>query len=1613
MKKPLKISTLGPHKNANVQVNLPHELEWKIQDLVKKTIPREELAGDGYENQSHITIKYGVNEDEEVLAGIVSKQPPFTVRLGKIHVFKPSESSDNTAPVVVELLSNELNGLHKIVSEAMGNRADDFEYKPHITLAYVKPEIASKYDNSDLFEGLTFKADSVTLSRKSREQISFPLGSPINIEATSLGRAHKKEGRTTCVCGTRAWRVCNEWGDIDIGLYPKVVNGYKVDYFLCTECGRIIEVVRNYESVEDANFPVIKKLPKEKLYRLLNNLNLFRSVNDGGIKISSQTTHEEKNQCVCPCGGKKWRICDEFGDINGAFNWYSSYYICLKCGRVILEDPKANNERYKYPVVKRVKPPNENQGYLFEKEAGWITKKSGKKIKFKDRVACLYCGTFPIWAMCDSFGYRIPYHDSKVCFFTCSNCNAVIKVNDYKPDQANIAELVKPGTKQILLPLKESSKVKIKNQCLYCPYCGTTSPKWGDCDRTGLPVSYLSSYDNLPINEKQQSYRFLKCEECLGVIQVNGDCTMATLIKPGNGQLLLSLKESSHKVTPLSDTTYNNGEMGQETNAYANIPERVEGTEELPSLEELSPDMFKSAAKEVSKDGYCLCGNTRWGKSWDSNLSRSFSYPSYTPCLNCGRVYELNINQIHNFRVVNRISPGQLHLPFGKNSSKKYIIGGTCICGNTDWRDTDCTEDGIPCEWDHVIPYNLLCKCGRIIRHGGEKWEEKHLIVKRINPNQGILPFKESAEKTKRIGGICTCPCGSAYWRDCDRNGVEEASLWLDKVSYPYYGQCRSCGRIIEVRNPEEKKYRVVKRIDPRQISLPLGKNSAKTTGHGERQCICGERDWELCDRAGFEIDILDELPAYCKCKKCGVIIEIDDEKQINKFKIVKKLNPDQIPLKFSSKVKLNNNGNLNCLCGERGNWVICDKSGFDYPSNPFFPFPHYYRCSSCGIVIQVDRVDQKTNFKVVKKVNYGQRNLPFKESAKKERATFREGRLICPCGVWNWTPCLDKHGTPGCREYSPWFLKCRSCGRITVREGDDDEYCLIINRINTDQLMLPLQASTDSIAEKIRKQIEGAGEGRECHLVAEQIENKLGLKQISGFYLSDSFKDGHGDHSWNEMKDGTIVDATHIQFGNPDIAIVPKTSPEYKNYHGYCGDYACPHCTCKKCNPSFHEEAMKSKKGSERTSPGLIGSECPCETLSSWSFCDKYGNKPTDESMATFPNYWLCNNCGRVAMKRYKGDYKMKIVHRINLDQGHLFNVRSSPDFGYTEYNEEQESKIKDLVWETGDWGLNGFDIVASEGEMEVGSIRCSLHQSTYSVDESKISTKWKGTGLGQLLYDKAIEEAKTRGSDKFESDSVLTDDAHSAWARLAKRYPVIANGTTYSINLDMLPPKTSSFSKTADWIEARNARVGNWLVGYGPTFIIENVMTQGDEIVIVGKGGVSRRFSPDEIISVGMRKKASDEDFEIKEPELLASHNKQKDLVIYATEDSIVCGKLEYTVFGNTISISSFEVLPKYKSTDLGRLLWEKMKETNPKKEIIPGYPRGPLFKRTASPIKGTASPDGDNTPHGLYKVLKTDPFFAEREKLKAEPTAKKERPTKPVKPSNKLRSLLQKPL
>ena len=125
----------------------------------------------------------------------------------------------------------------------------------------------------------------------------------------------------------------------------------------------------------------------------------------------------------------------------------------------------------------------------------------------------------------------------------------------------------------------------------------------------------------------------------------------------------------------------------------------------------------------------------------------------------------------------------------------------------------------------------------------------------------------------------------------------------------------------------------------------------------------------------------------------------------------------------------------------------------------------------------------------------------------------------------------------------------------------------------------------------------------------------------------------------------------------------------------------------------------------------------------------------------------------------------------------------KKAADVGYSHYNNREE-ELAQVEFRVVDDNDNRFGIDAFFGEDEIaggdeqiggmGCVRRTLNGHWgFIPDPVSILRDWRGTGLGQLLYDRAIVEAKNRGADFFASGE-RSPDAKRAWERLKQRYSV-----------------------------------------------------------------------------------------------------------------------------------------------------------------------------------------------------------------------------------------------
>lgn len=167
------------HEFSSTQFNLPGELAFELRmlgeripaaDLVSQDDPPHD-ATSGRELNPHVTVKYGLHTDdaEEVRAAVQS-QAPVAVQFGKCSYFK-GEQHD---VLKIDVQSEALHALNGHIAARL-ECTDTFpDYKPHVTIAYVKPGLGEHYASrlNDL-EGRTAVFDRLTFSDKHR--VHYPI----------------------------------------------------------------------------------------------------------------------------------------------------------------------------------------------------------------------------------------------------------------------------------------------------------------------------------------------------------------------------------------------------------------------------------------------------------------------------------------------------------------------------------------------------------------------------------------------------------------------------------------------------------------------------------------------------------------------------------------------------------------------------------------------------------------------------------------------------------------------------------------------------------------------------------------------------------------------------------------------------------------------------------------------------------------------------------------------------------------------------------------------------------------------------------------------------------------------------------------------------------------------------------------------------------------------------------------------------------------------------------------------------------------------------------------------------------------------------------------------
>lgn len=137
------IKLSSKHDFSCILYRFNKDIKKQIQDMIKAIVNDDIIykRGDhGIEKDTHITIKWGIPFDEtEELKEFLNNKKPFEIELGEISLFDNSKNDDINYDVLkIEVKSQQIHSLHKSISSNFEDEEPKRDYKPHLTLCYLK-----------------------------------------------------------------------------------------------------------------------------------------------------------------------------------------------------------------------------------------------------------------------------------------------------------------------------------------------------------------------------------------------------------------------------------------------------------------------------------------------------------------------------------------------------------------------------------------------------------------------------------------------------------------------------------------------------------------------------------------------------------------------------------------------------------------------------------------------------------------------------------------------------------------------------------------------------------------------------------------------------------------------------------------------------------------------------------------------------------------------------------------------------------------------------------------------------------------------------------------------------------------------------------------------------------------------------------------------------------------------------------------------------------------------------------------------------------------------------------------------------------------------------------
>ena len=172
-------------KNGSaILLMLPQDFSSRVKEWGKENIRSINLSGlpnKGYDNSPHITLATGIIDDApEKAFKLLEKQGPFNVTLGDVDRFQKMDKGYDVIKINVE--SPVLQDINEQVVQSIEMHDPIRPYKPHITLAYVKPFSCDSILGNKEFSGIEIPIEGYVYSdrEKGGKVVRLKKGEPLN-----------------------------------------------------------------------------------------------------------------------------------------------------------------------------------------------------------------------------------------------------------------------------------------------------------------------------------------------------------------------------------------------------------------------------------------------------------------------------------------------------------------------------------------------------------------------------------------------------------------------------------------------------------------------------------------------------------------------------------------------------------------------------------------------------------------------------------------------------------------------------------------------------------------------------------------------------------------------------------------------------------------------------------------------------------------------------------------------------------------------------------------------------------------------------------------------------------------------------------------------------------------------------------------------------------------------------------------------------------------------------------------------------------------------------------------------------------------------------------------